>query len=92
MPEIPRRGTREYEWWTAGALAEAKAQLEGRSTAGLSVLSLVDAFAENRPTLNEAQIAAGVFRIFAGGRSRSLWCRLRLAWWLLSDSSKAPPQ
>jgi hypothetical protein len=41
MIEIPPRGTREYEWWHKGALAEAEARREGRTKEGQQVLDCV---------------------------------------------------
>ncbi|MDT0477388.1 hypothetical protein RM863_35230 [Streptomyces sp. DSM 41014] len=73
----PERGTREYEWWSAGAHAEAAARKEGRSAAGLNVLSLVDAFAEHHHGMSETEIAGAVLRIY--GVPLPLRERLRLA-------------
>jgi hypothetical protein len=78
MPEIPKDGTPEYRWWLAGAMAEADACKEGRSPAGLAVLEVVDALAQARPFLSEAEIAAFTFEIFAA--SLPLRQRIRLAW------------
>lgn len=66
---IPARGTREYEWWLAGAEAEAAARKEGRSMAGLAVRDLVDAFAENFPDMTEVDIAREVHHIIVGASS-----------------------
>ncbi|WP_416983539.1 hypothetical protein [Streptomyces sp. T028] len=81
---IPKRGTREYDWWTAGAIAEAEARREGRSKAGLDVLSYVDAVAEHRPDRDHVDIALDVFSIF-GLAGQSLRSRLRFAVWVLRD-------
>lgn len=62
---MPTPGTREYQWWIAGAEAETAARKEGRSTAGLAVRDLVDGLAENYQHLSEAGIAAMVYDICA---------------------------
>lgn len=87
MSEAPKRGTPEYTWWSAGAHAEVDARRDGRSKAGLQVRSLVDAIAEHRHEMDEAQIATDVFSIYtlAGQPFRT---RLRLALWVLRNGEK----
>ncbi len=78
MAEIPKYNTPEYEWWLAGATAEAAAFSEGRSEAGLRVRDFVDTLAEHRQHLDEVQIAAITFQIYIA--DLPLWRRIRLAW------------
>jgi hypothetical protein len=61
---VPARGTREYQWWMAGAEAEAAARKEGRSTAGLEVRDAVDALAEHYPQMSQADIAAWLSHVY----------------------------
>jgi hypothetical protein len=86
-PDIPKRGTPERHWWTAGAEAEAKARREGRSKAGLDVLGYVDALAENRSEMDHADIAFNVFAVFGlSDLSFDSWrARARLALWVLRN-------
>jgi hypothetical protein len=81
MADIPAYGTRDYRLWEAGALAEVHARKEGRSAAGLEVLSYVDALARTRPgrdDLSESEIATRVFYVYTAGLP--FWRRVRLAW------------
>jgi len=75
--KLPDRDTREYEWWLAGATAEVEARKEGRSKPGLQVRSFVDGLAEHYGELDEAQIAAFVFKVYTAGLP--LRIRIRLA-------------
>ncbi|WP_435215890.1 hypothetical protein [Streptomyces sp. bgisy034] len=84
MTTLPKRGTREYEWWSAGAHAEADARREGRSKAGLGVLSFVDALAEHHHEMDDAEIAATTFSIYALA-GQPLRARMRYALWVLRD-------
>ncbi|MGW5737003.1 MULTISPECIES: hypothetical protein [Streptomyces] len=78
---IPQRGTLEYQWWSAGAHAEAEARREGRTKAGLNVRSFVDGLAEHHP-YDERDIAYYVFSVF-GLAGQPLRARIRLALWTL---------
>jgi hypothetical protein len=86
---IPERGTREYEWWSAGAHAEAAARREGRTKAGLDVLSFVDGLAEHWHECDERDIARIVFRVFGFG-GQPLRARARLALWVLRNGRGQP--
>jgi len=75
--KIPARGTREYDWWYAGAHAEVDARKEGRSSHGLDMVNFMDALAKHKHELSQAQMAAYVFRVYTA--DLPLWKRIRLA-------------
>ncbi|MCX5601610.1 hypothetical protein OOK29_26010 [Streptomyces phaeochromogenes] len=87
----PERGTPEHRWWVAGAEAEAAARRAGRSKAGLQVLSLADALAKHHQAMDEAEIAATIFRICAlpGTGYRH---RVRLSLWILHGARGPAPR
>lgn len=89
MHEAPKRGTPEYEWWMAGATAEAALRREGRSKAGLDVMSLADALAEHHHEMDHTTIATTIFRIY-GLAGQPLSARLRLALWIVRGGRGRP--
>lgn len=85
--DVPKRGTPERQWWTAGAEAEAKARRDGRTKAGRHILDYVDALAEHHHEMDHADIAFNVFAVFglADLSFRTWRDRARLAVWVLRD-------
>lgn len=78
--EQPRKGTLAYEYYHLGLNDEAAARTEGKSQAGLEVMGLVDALAEDE-NLDQAAIADMLLMIYC--THVSLRRRLGMAWRLL---------
>lgn len=76
--EIPPRGTREYEWWHKGALAEAEARRGDRTKEGRQVLDCVDALTEHHHERSGVDIGVWLIRVFSA--PRTFRARVRIAW------------